>query len=111
MEARSDRHNFVLRPAVAGTLAATLLVAQCLAVAHYHPKQSTSLYPSGAASLEDSLCALCLFHQSSPTVSAAPPFSFSPQAIDHIDFYVTQSWPLYAFSAYLPGRSPPFLAP
>jgi hypothetical protein len=86
---------------------AVLIVAQCLAVAHFHPRPSTSLYSSGAATLNDGLCALCLFHQYSPTLSAAASFPFSPSVIDHIDLYAAQSWPLYAFNSYLSGRSPP----
>ena len=91
-------------------LVVLLLVAQCLAVAHYHPKQSTSLCSSAAASLDDGLCTLCLFHQYAPTVATAAPVPFSPTMIGHIDLYAAQSWPLYAFNSYLLGRSPPGFA-
>jgi hypothetical protein len=109
MEARSERPRPLGRKA-ANVLATILLVAQCLAVAHYHPRQSNSLRCSAAASPSDGLCALCLFHQYSPTLSAAAPFPFSPTVSDDIELYAAQSWPLYAFNSYLPGRSPPPLA-
>lgn len=109
MVARFERRGPLERRA-ANVLAAILLVAQCLAVAHFHPRQSTSLYSSDARNVDSGLCALCLFHQYSPTLSAAAPFPFSPTMIDHIDLYAAQSWPLYAFNSYLSGRSPPALA-
>jgi hypothetical protein len=95
---------------VSFALAAILLLAQCLTVAHYHPRQSTSRYSSTTASLDDALCALCLFHQYSPGVSSAVPSLLSPGRIGPIDLYAAQSWPLYAFNSYLLGRSPPVLA-
>jgi len=106
MEVRFEKRSFARTGGAC--IAAILLVAQCLAVAHYHPKQSTSLYSS--ASLDDSLCALCLFHQYSPTVAAAAPLPFSSTVVGHIELYAAQSWPLYAFNSYLSGRSPPGLA-
>jgi len=108
MEARFETRGPRLGRTLAGALAATLLVAQCLAVAHYHPRESTSRYSASAVvSLDDGLCALCLFHQYSPTIAATAPFPVQPSAIDHFDLYAAQSWPLYAFNSYLSGRSPP----
>jgi hypothetical protein len=105
MEARFKKRC----PARAGTalLAAILLIAQCVAVAHYHPRQNLSFCSSGAVSLDNGLCSLCLMHQYSPPLAAAPFFPCSPTIIGHIELYAAQSWPLYAFSSYLSGRSPP----
>ena len=95
----------------AGFFAAIMVVAQCLAVAHYHPLQSTSIHSSAAANLDNGgLCALCLFHQYSPGLSSAVPLLSSPATIGAIDLYSAQSWPLYSFNSYLLGRSPPALA-
>jgi hypothetical protein len=91
-------------------LAAILLSAQCLAVAHYHPRQSLSFRSSATVSLDNGLCSLCLFHQYSLTLVVVPFFPHSPTVIGHIELYAAQSWPLYAFNSYLSGRSPPALA-
>jgi hypothetical protein len=91
-------------------LAAFLLMAQCLAAAHFHPRQRASLHSSVAVSLDDGLCALCLLHQHSPAVTASPAIAFSRTAIDRFELYAAQSWPLYAFNSYLSGRSPPAFA-
>jgi len=91
----------------AACLAAILVLAQCLAVTHYHARPNSSVHSAAAAVLGDGLCALCLFHQHSPTAAAAAPYPSSPTVVDHIDLYAAESWPLYAFSCYLSGRSPP----
>jgi hypothetical protein len=110
MEVRFKRRGPILRSTPASILAAILLVAQCLAVAHYHSQQSTLRYASAGASLDNGLCSLCLFHQYSPTVAAAAPFPFSLTVIGLLDLYAAQTWPLYTFNSYLSGRSPPALA-
>ena len=93
-------------------LAAILLVAQCLAVAHYHVRPDNSLRSSAAAGLDTGLCALCLFHQNSPTAAAPAPLPSSLAVVGETDLYAAQSWPLYAFNSYLSGRSPPrFVSP
>jgi hypothetical protein len=92
-------------------LAIVLVVAQCLAVAHYHPKQTTSIHSSTGANLDDGgFCALCLFHQHSPGASSATPFLLSSVSVGQIDLYAAESWPLYTFNSYLAGRSPPVTA-
>jgi hypothetical protein len=105
MEARFKKR----RPAQPGTalLVAILLIAQCVAVAHYHPRQSLSFCSSAVVGLDNGLCSLCLFHQYSPPLAIAPFFPCSPTVIGQIELYAAQSWPLYAFSSYLSGRSPP----
>jgi hypothetical protein len=108
MEAQSEKRGPGL--GVQAFLGAILVIAQCLAVAHYHPRQSVSLHSSAAANLDDSLCALCCFHQHSPTVAATAVLAFSPTVAGNIGLYAAQSWPLYAFNSYLLGRSPPALA-
>jgi hypothetical protein len=110
MQLHLKRRGFTSGWTVAAVSAAVLVVAQCLAVAHFHPKQTTSVHCSTAASLDDGLCALCLLHQCSPAVAAASPFAFSHTVIDHVELYAAQSWPLYAFNSYLSGRSPPTFA-
>ncbi len=108
MEARLETRRPILGRNLAGTLAAILLVAQCLAAAHYHPRQNGSRYSASvAASFDDGLCALCLLHHYSPTSSAAAHFLIPPTVIDRVDLYAAQSWPLYSFNSYLSGRSPP----
>jgi hypothetical protein len=105
LEARFERTG--INPATARAIAAILLVAQFLAVAHYHPRQSAQCYSASAAlSPNDGLCALCLFHHYSPTVSAAL-FPIPPVMIGHPDLFSAQCWPLYSFNSYLSGRSPP----
>ena len=92
----------------AASFAVIMLVAQCLAVAHYHPLQTSSIHPAAPASLDNSgLCALCLFHQYSPGLSPAVTLLLSPTKLGAIDLYSAQSWPLYSFNSYLSGRSPP----
>jgi hypothetical protein len=105
MEARSKERC----PARSGTalLAAILLTAQCLAVAHYHPTQSISFRSSATVSVDNGLCSLCLLHQYSPTLVVVPFFPHSSTVVGHIELYAAQSWPLYAFNSYLSGRSPP----
>lgn len=95
---------------LAACFAAIVLVAQCSAVAHYHPLQRTSIHTAQAAALDDGLCALCLFHQQSSGLSPTVPLLSSPANIGAIDLYSAQSWPLYSFNSYLLGRSPPALA-
>jgi hypothetical protein len=105
MEARFEK-RYPARPGTA-FLAAILLITQCAAVAHYHPKQSLSFCSSAAVSLDNGLCSLCLFHQYAPTLVVVAFFPCSSTLIGHIELYAAQSWPLYAFSSYLSGRSPP----
>jgi hypothetical protein len=93
---------------LAAALAAILVVAQCLAVTHYHSRPSSSIHSSDKANFDDGgLCALCLFHQYSPGFSPATYLLFSPGTIASIDLYSAESWPLYTFNSYLSGRSPP----
>jgi hypothetical protein len=93
---------------VSRTLAAILLIAQLLAVAHYHLLQSTSRSSASlTANFDDGLCALCLFHNYSPSASTAGLFPIAPTLVGRIDHYAAQSWPLYSFNSYLSGRSPP----
>jgi len=97
--------------ALAAALAALLVLAQCLAVAHHHPRPSASRYSSVTVILDDGgLCALCLFHQYSPSLWSTAPVLFAPTTVNNVDLYAAQSWPLYAFNSYLLGRSPPALA-
>jgi hypothetical protein len=92
-------------------LAAVLLVAQLLAVAHYHTRQSASRYSAPVAiSLDDGLCTLCLFHHYSSAASPTTALPFAPAVFERVDLYAAQSWPLYSFNSYLSGRSPPVSA-
>ena len=110
-EARAESARPSWRRRLVTAVATTLLIAQCLAVAHFHPKLSSSIRPSTGGTLDEgSLCALCLFHQYSPGASSAAPSLLSSLPIGQIDLYAAQSWPLYTFNSYLPGRSPPVAA-
>jgi hypothetical protein len=108
LERRGSKHQWSF-PAL---LAAILIVAQCLAVGHFHPSQTASRYSSAATSLNenDGWCALCSFQQYPRAVAAAAPFPFSCTIIEDVEPYAAQSLPLYAFNSYLWGRSPPALA-
>ncbi|HKV54946.1 MAG TPA: hypothetical protein VJN94_09910 [Candidatus Binataceae bacterium] len=87
---------------------AILLIAQLLAAAHYHRGAGATEYSASiASSLDNGLCALCLLNHYSPTVSAVAPLPNRPTIVEHIDLYAAQSWPLYSFCSYLPGRAPP----
>jgi hypothetical protein len=107
MESQSRERALRLRPKAASILALTLLIAQCLAVAHYHPRQATSFRSGVTASLDAGLCGLCLFHHYSPLAEVVISLPFALAVLDHIDLYAVESWPLYAFNSYLSGRSPP----
>jgi len=99
------------RPTLAAVLATLLVLAQCLAVAHYHTRPATSRYSPVTVVLDDgSLCALCLFHQYSPSLWSTAPILFTSTSVGNVDLYAAQSWPLYAFNSYLLGRAPPLLA-
>jgi hypothetical protein len=111
MDARLEIHSLSSQRTLARALAAILLVAQLLAAAHYHSRQSSSRYSAPVAiSLDDGLCTLCLFHHYSSAASAAVALPFKPAVIERIALYTAQSWPLYSFNSYLSGRSPPVSA-
>jgi len=95
---------------LATVFAVILVVAQCLAVAHYHTRPTVSRFSSATVIADDGgLCALCLFHQYSPGLWFTTPVLFTPTTVGNLDLYAAQSWPLYAFNSYLSGRSPPVL--
>jgi hypothetical protein len=103
-----QRRGVTFERSLAAVVASLLLVAQCLAVAHYHPTQNTSIHSTRAANLDNgTLCALCFFHQHSNSVSSTTSFFSTRQIATYNDLYAAQSWPLYAFNSYLSGRSPP----
>jgi hypothetical protein len=99
-------HSFWRNRTVA--LAAVVLMAQSLAVSHYHPREAVSRFAASVTTTyDDGLCGLCLFQQHSPSMSGAALFLVAPTLIERIALYAAQSWPLYSFSSYLSGRSPP----
>lgn len=107
-EPRAERPSSTRQRRLTTALATVLVIAQSLAVAHFHPKQSNAIHNStGATLVEDGLCTLCLFHQYSPGASSAAPSLLSSIGLGQLDLYAAQSWPLYTFNSYLPGRSPP----
>src|SRR5438094_81255 len=102
MLARAEISSTGVRRRVSRALVAILLIAQLLAVAHYHLLRSTSrCSASVTANFEDGLCAVCLFHNCSPSASTAGPFPIAPRVIGRIDLSGAQSWPLYSFNPYL----------
>ncbi len=108
-EARSERLRWrTPRQSLSFSLAVLLLVVQCFASAHLHPRQCRSVYGSAVTDLTDGgWCALCSFHQYSPALSPNAPILAVGAVIGSVELYAAQSWPLYAFNSYLSGRSPP----
>jgi hypothetical protein len=97
-----------LKRVVSCSLAVALVVVQCLASAHLHPKQTRSVYGSAVTDLDDGgQCALCSYHQYFPALSPIASTLPLGAAIGEVELYAAQSTPLYAFNSYLSGRSPP----
>jgi hypothetical protein len=93
---------------ISRALTVVVLIAQLFAITHYHFRLSASQYSATVTiGLDDGVCALCLFHNCSASTVTTSRFPIALTVIGHIDLYAAQSWPLYSFNSYLPGRSPP----
>jgi hypothetical protein len=111
MKVRLEVRGRDCRRNLAVLFAVVLLIAQGLSAAHYHPRPGACDYSALAGiSSDGGMCALCLFHCYSPPLLTAALFPVPPAIVAHIDLYTAETWPLYSFNSYLPGRAPPLFA-
>ncbi len=93
---------------MAGIVAAILLLAQTVGVAHFHPLPSQIKYlASAAVSADNGLCALCLVRLHSPAALIVAPRPTAPALAQASLSCATSTEPRSSYRSHLFGRAPP----
>ena len=94
---------------IAGALAALLMIAQALAIAHVHQLAPNRRFEaqSQVVALDDGLCALCLFHINCPVSTSSLPSVARPALVAVAVVSTIANQLLSSAESCLFGRAPP----